>query len=69
MSQYLGQSLDNDRSFGQPRDCGLEGIAVYNPASIGGAGVKLAIDVLNGETPETTTIKRTTAAATSLGLS
>jgi ribose transport system substrate-binding protein len=40
---------------------GLEGIAVYNPASIGGAGVKLAIDALNGVTHETTTIKRTTA--------
>jgi len=44
-----------------PKYDGLEGIAVYNPASIGGAGVKLAIEVLNGETPETTTIKRTTA--------
>jgi ribose transport system substrate-binding protein len=44
-----------------PKYDGLEGIAVYNPASIGGAGVKLAIDVLNGETPETTTITRTTA--------
>ena len=40
---------------------GLEGIAVYNPASIGGAGVKLAIDALNGVEHETTTIKRTTA--------
>jgi ribose transport system substrate-binding protein len=40
---------------------GLQGIAVYNPASIGGAGVKLAIDVLNGKTPPTTTIKRTTS--------
>jgi ribose transport system substrate-binding protein len=33
---------------------GLNGIAVYNPASVGGAGVKLALQVLNGEEPETT---------------
>jgi ribose transport system substrate-binding protein len=32
---------------------GLTGIAVYNPAAVGGAGVKLAIDILNGQTPET----------------
>jgi ribose transport system substrate-binding protein len=38
---------------------GLEGIAVYNPAAVGGAGVQLALDVLNGETPETTTVTRT----------
>jgi ribose transport system substrate-binding protein len=40
---------------------GLEGIAVYNPAAIGGAGVKLALDKLNGIEHETTTLKRTTA--------
>jgi ribose transport system substrate-binding protein len=28
---------------------GLQGIAVYNPASVGGAGVELALRVLNGE--------------------
>jgi ribose transport system substrate-binding protein len=33
---------------------GLEGIAVYNPAAVGGAGVTLALQVLNGEDPETT---------------
>ena len=33
---------------------GLEGIAVYNPASVGGAGVKLALQLLNGEQPQTT---------------
>jgi ribose transport system substrate-binding protein len=38
---------------------GLEGIAVYNPAAVGGAGVKLALDVLNGNEPETTTVTRT----------
>jgi len=32
---------------------GLTGIAVYNPAAVGGAGVKLALDILNGQTPET----------------
>jgi ribose transport system substrate-binding protein len=31
---------------------GLTGIAVYNPAAVGGAGVKLALQLLNGETPE-----------------
>jgi len=40
---------------------GLEGLAVYNPAAIGGAGVKLALDALNGIEHETTTLKRTTA--------
>src|SRR6476620_3213676 len=29
---------------------GLKGLAVYNPAAIGGAGVKLALQALNGET-------------------
>jgi len=38
---------------------GLEGIAVYNPAGVGGAGVKLALDVLNGNEPDTTTVTRT----------
>ena len=31
----------------------LKGIAVYNPAAVGGAGVKLALQLLNGETVET----------------
>jgi ribose transport system substrate-binding protein len=34
---------------------GLEGIAVYNPAAVGGAGVELALRVLNDEDVETTT--------------
>jgi ribose transport system substrate-binding protein len=29
---------------------GLKGLAVYNPAAIGGAGLKLALQALNGET-------------------
>ena len=33
---------------------GLEGIAVYNPAAVGGAGVTLALQALNGEDIETT---------------
>jgi len=53
---FVEQLLHRD-----PKYNGLEGIAVYNPASIGGAGVNLALKVLNGETPATTTIKRTTA--------
>jgi ribose transport system substrate-binding protein len=44
-----------------PKYEGLEGIAVYNPAAIGGAGVRLAIEALNGEEFETTTFTRTTA--------
>jgi ribose transport system substrate-binding protein len=32
---------------------GLEGVAVTNTAAVGGAGVNLAIKLLNGETPET----------------
>ncbi|MGH2401620.1 MAG: substrate-binding domain-containing protein [Candidatus Limnocylindria bacterium] len=31
---------------------GLEGAAVTNPASVGGAGVTLALQILNGEEPE-----------------
>lgn len=31
---------------------GLEGAAVTNPGSIGGAGVAVALDILGGETPE-----------------
>lgn len=38
---------------------GLKGIAVYNPAAIGGAGVKLALQVLNGQAPATTSVERT----------
>jgi ribose transport system substrate-binding protein len=30
---------------------GLEGAAVTNPASVGGAGVTLALQILNGEAP------------------
>jgi len=33
---------------------GLEGIAVFNPAAVGGAGVTLALQVLNGEEIDTT---------------
>ena len=44
-----------------PKYDGLEGIAVYNPAAIGGAGVKLATMALDGEEFETTTFTRTTA--------
>jgi len=37
---------------------GLEGIAVYNPAAIGGAGVRLALQALNGDDIQTTTVTR-----------
>jgi len=36
-----------------PKYDGLEGIAVYNPASVGGAGVTLALQLLNDETVQT----------------
>ena len=35
---------------------GLEGAAVTNPGSVGGAGIALAVDILNGEAPDSTTV-------------
>ena len=35
---------------------GLEGAAVTNPGSVGGAGVALAVDILNGNGPSETTV-------------
>lgn len=35
---------------------GLEGAAVTNPGSIGGAGVAVALDILEGETPDERTV-------------
>lgn len=35
---------------------GLEGAAVTNPGSVGGAGIALAVDVLNGNAPSSTTV-------------
>lgn len=35
---------------------GLAGAAVTNPGSVGGAGIALAVDILNGEAPEDTTV-------------
>ncbi|MBT8426101.1 MAG: ABC transporter substrate-binding protein [Silicimonas sp.] len=35
---------------------GLEGAAVTNPGSVGGAGIALAVDILNGEAPENKTV-------------
>ena len=43
---FVDQLLHKD-----PKYDGLEGIAVYNPAAIGAAGVKLALQVLNGVDP------------------
>ena len=39
---FVQQLLDVD---------GLEGAAVTNPASVGGAGVTLALQILNGDAP------------------
>ncbi len=35
---------------------GLVGAAVTNPGSVGGAGIALAVDILNGEAPAETTV-------------
>lgn len=35
---------------------GLNGAAVTNPGSVGGAGIALAVDILNGEAPDSTTV-------------
>ncbi len=35
---------------------GLSGAAVTNPGSVGGAGIALAVDILNGNAPEDTTV-------------
>ena len=35
---------------------GLEGAAVTNPGSVGGAGIALAVDILNGEAPDSKTV-------------
>ncbi|MFO7920665.1 sugar ABC transporter substrate-binding protein [Rhodobacteraceae bacterium W635] len=35
---------------------GLEGAAVTNPGSVGGAGIALAVDILNGDAPEDRTV-------------
>jgi ribose transport system substrate-binding protein len=35
---------------------GLMGAAVTNPGSVGGAGIALAVDILNGEAPDSSTV-------------
>ncbi|KPP83816.1 MAG: ribose transport system substrate-binding protein [Rhodobacteraceae bacterium HLUCCA08] len=35
---------------------GLQGAAVTNPGSVGGAGIALAVDILNGNPPDSTTV-------------
>ncbi len=35
---------------------GLTGAAVTNPGSVGGAGIALAVDILNGEAPDSKTV-------------
>jgi ribose transport system substrate-binding protein len=35
---------------------GLEGAAVTNPGSVGGAGIALAVDILNGDAPDNNTV-------------
>ena len=35
---------------------GLKGAAVTNPGSVGGAGIALAVDILNGDAPDSNTV-------------
>ena len=35
---------------------GLQGAAVTNPGSVGGAGIALAVDILNGNAPDSSTV-------------
>jgi ribose transport system substrate-binding protein len=44
---FVGQLLDEE---------GLEGAAVTNPASVGGAGVALALQILEGKKPSSNTV-------------
>ena len=53
LKAFVGYLLNKD---GQHE--GLTGIAVYNPAAVGGAGITLALKVLNGETIQTTDVTR-----------
>jgi ribose transport system substrate-binding protein len=53
LKAFVGYLLNKDGKHD-----GLKGIAVYNPAAVGGAGITLALKVLNGETIQTTDIKR-----------
>jgi len=53
LKAFVGYLLNKD---GQHND--LKGIAVYNPAAVGGAGITLALKVLNGESIQTTNVTR-----------
>jgi ribose transport system substrate-binding protein len=53
LKAFVGYLLNKDGKHD-----GLKGIAVYNPAAVGGAGVALALKVLNGETVQTTDVTR-----------
>jgi ribose transport system substrate-binding protein len=48
---------DNAGFVGQLQSVdGLAGAAVTNPGSVGGAGIALAVDILNGNAPDSTTV-------------
>jgi ribose transport system substrate-binding protein len=57
LKAFVGYLLNKDGQHD-----GLKGIAVYNPAAVGGAGITLALKVLNGETIQTTDVTRKDAA-------
>ena len=50
LKAFVGYLLNKDGKHD-----GLKGIAVYNPASVGGAGIALALKVLNGEDTQAVT--------------
>ncbi len=53
LKAFVGYLLNKDGQHD-----GLKGIAVYNPAAVGGAGITLALKVLNGEQIQTTQVAR-----------
>ena len=61
LKAFVGYLLNEDGKHD-----GLKGIAVYNPASVGGAGITLALKALNGEQYETQTLQRTDSAGKEL---
>jgi ribose transport system substrate-binding protein len=64
LKAFVGYLINEDGAHD-----GLKGIAVYNPASVGGAGITLALKALNGEQIDTTTLTRTDSQGTELPIS
>jgi ribose transport system substrate-binding protein len=64
LKAFVGYLINEDGTHD-----GLKGIAVYNPAAVGGAGVTLALKTLNGEQIQTTTLQRTDSSGKELPIS